>query len=36
MQKIYVTLFVHKHLEKSFQWIVTHGRFLFAALFVVI
>ena len=36
MQKIYVTLLVYKNLEELFQLLITHARFLFTALFVII
>ena len=35
MQK-YMALLVHKHLEESFQLVITLGRFMFAALFLAI
>ena len=35
MQKnIYMTLLIHKHLEKFCQLLITHTRFLFTALFL--
>ena len=35
MQKICMTLLVHKHLEELFQLLITRASFLFTALFVV-
>ena len=31
MQKLYMTLLVHKHLDKLFQLLITRARFLFTA-----
>ena len=36
MQNVFMTLLVHKHLEELFQLLITHARFPFTALFVVI
>ena len=34
MQKIYMTLLVHRHLDEFFQLLITHAKFLFTTLFV--
>ena len=34
MQRLYMTLLVHKHLEELFQLLNTRARFLFTALFI--
>ena len=36
MQKLYMTLLDHKQQEELFQSLMTHARFMFTALFVVI
>ena len=36
MQKIYMTLLVHKHLGELFQLLIIRARFLFTVLFVAI
>ena len=36
MQKLYMTMLVHKHLEELFQLLIPRARFLFTALFGII